>query len=69
VLLQEQLVVVLLLEGALVSWSLAIDECGGHEDLRGLGRWSIISYIVRRMELYCSSLPCLCEPEAYLFSD
>jgi hypothetical protein len=29
---------VLLLEGALVSRSLAMDEHGGHEDLRGLGR-------------------------------
>jgi hypothetical protein len=28
---------VLLLEGALVSRSLAMDKHGGHEDLRGLG--------------------------------
>jgi hypothetical protein len=29
--------VVLLLERALVSWSLAMDEHGGHENLRGSG--------------------------------
>jgi hypothetical protein len=51
--------VVLLLEGALVSWSLAMDECGGHEDLRSSGHWSIIPYVHRRTELYCSSLACL----------
>jgi hypothetical protein len=50
---------VLLLEGALVSWSLAMDERGGHEDLRGSGRWSVIPYVHGRIELYCSSLPCL----------
>jgi hypothetical protein len=54
--------VVLLLDGALVSWSLAIDERGGHEDLRGSGRRSVISYVHGRMELYCSSLPCLSLP-------
>jgi hypothetical protein len=57
--------VVLLLEGGLVSWSLAIDERGGHEDLHGLGRWSVIPYIQGRTGLYCSSLPCLCEPKPY----
>jgi hypothetical protein len=35
VLLQEQPVVVLLLNRALTTWSLAMDERGGHEDLRG----------------------------------
>jgi hypothetical protein len=41
-----------------------VDERGGHEDLHGLGRLSIIPYIHRRTELYCSSLY---EPEsAYL---
>jgi hypothetical protein len=35
VLLQEQSAVVLLLERALVSLSLAMDEHDGHEDLRG----------------------------------
>jgi hypothetical protein len=54
--------VVLLLEGALVSWSLAMDERGGHEDLRGSARWSIIPYVHGRTELYCSNLPCLSLP-------
>jgi hypothetical protein len=44
--------VVLLLEGVLVSWSLAMDECSGHEDLCGLGRQSVIPYVHGRMELY-----------------
>jgi hypothetical protein len=38
VLLHEQSAVVLLLDEALVSWSLTIDERGGYEDLRGSGR-------------------------------
>jgi hypothetical protein len=38
VLLPEQPAVILLLGMVLVSWSLAIDEHGGHEDLRGSGR-------------------------------
>jgi hypothetical protein len=37
--------VVLLLEGALVSWLLAMREYGGHEDLRGSGRRSVIPYV------------------------
>jgi hypothetical protein len=48
--------VVLLLEGDLASWSLAMDERGGHEDLYGSGRQSVIPYIHGRTELYCSSL-------------
>jgi hypothetical protein len=48
--------VILLLEGALVSWSLAMDERGGHEDLRGSDRRSVIPYVHRTTELYCSSL-------------
>jgi hypothetical protein len=43
--LQEQPTVVLLLEGALVSWLLAMREYGGREDLRGSGRRSVIPYI------------------------
>jgi hypothetical protein len=43
--LQEQPAMVLLLEGALVSWLLAMREYGGHEDLRGSDRRSIIPYI------------------------
>jgi hypothetical protein len=54
--LQEQSVVVLLLERTLVSWSLVMDERGGHEDLRGSGRQSVIPYVHGRTELYCSSL-------------
>jgi hypothetical protein len=56
--------VVLLLEGAVVCWSLAMDERGGHEDLRGLARRSVIPYVHERMELYCSSLY---KPEPFLF--
>jgi hypothetical protein len=59
VLLQEQPAVVFLLEGALVSWLLAIDEHGGHEDLHSSGRRSVIPYIHMRTELYYTSLPCL----------
>jgi hypothetical protein len=62
VLLQEQPVVVLLLEGTLVSWFLAMNERGGHEDLRGSGRRSVIPYVHERTDLYCSNLPCLSLP-------
>jgi hypothetical protein len=48
--------VVLLLEGDLVSCSLAMDERSGHKDLCGLGRQSVIPYVHGRIELYCSSL-------------
>jgi hypothetical protein len=61
-LLPEQPVVVLLLEGDLVSWSLAMDERGGHEDLRGSGRRCVIPYVYERTELYCLSLSCLSLP-------
>jgi hypothetical protein len=67
VLLQEQLTVFLLLERDLVSWSLATDERSGYKDLRGSSRRSVIPYIHRRMELYYSSLSCLCEPETSFF--
>jgi hypothetical protein len=59
VLLQEQPTVVLLLERTLTSWSLVMDEHGGHEDLRGSGRQSVIPYVHGRAELYCTSLSCL----------
>jgi hypothetical protein len=49
-------VVVLLLEGDLVSWSLAMDERGGHEDLRGSDRLSVIPYVHGRTELYCAQV-------------
>jgi hypothetical protein len=52
--------VVPLLEEALVSWSLAMDEHGGHEDLRGLGHRSVIPYVHGRTELY---FPQACMPE------
>jgi hypothetical protein len=54
--LQEQPSMVLLLEGALISWSLSIDERGGHEDLRGSSHRSVIPYVHGRTELHCSSL-------------
>jgi hypothetical protein len=54
--------VVLLLEGALISWSLAMDEHSGHEDLRDSSRRSVIPYVHGRMELYCSSLSYLSLP-------
>jgi hypothetical protein len=60
--LQEQPVVVLLLEGAFISWPQAMNERSGHKDLCGLGRRSVIPYVHRRTELYCSSLPCLSLP-------
>jgi hypothetical protein len=50
---------VLLLGMTLVSWSLAMNECSGHEDLRGSGRWSVLPYFYERTELYCTSLSCL----------
>jgi hypothetical protein len=53
---------VFLLEGALVSWSLTMDGRGGHEDLCGSDCWSVIPYVHRRTELYCSSLY---EPEPF----
>jgi hypothetical protein len=54
--------VVLFLEGVVVSWSLAMDEYGGHKDLCGSGHRSVIPYVHRRTELYCSSLPYLSLP-------
>jgi hypothetical protein len=57
--------VVLLWGRSLASWLLAIDEHGGHEDLRCSGRRSVIPYVHRTTELYCSSLY---ESEPFLFS-
>jgi hypothetical protein len=48
--------VVLLLVRGLISWPSAIDERSEYKDLHGLGRRSVISYVHRRMELYCPSL-------------
>jgi hypothetical protein len=65
VLLQEQHVVVFLLGKTLASCSLAIDERGGHQDLHGSGRRSVIRYVHERIELYCSTLTYLCEHEPF----
>jgi hypothetical protein len=64
--LRQQPAVILLWGRHLASWLLALGERGGHDDLRGLGRQSLIPYIHERTELYCSSLY---EPEPFLFSN
>jgi hypothetical protein len=46
--------VVLLCGRSLASWLLALGEHGGHDDLRGLGRLSVIPYIHGRTELSCA---------------
>jgi hypothetical protein len=48
--------VVLLLERILVSWSLAMDDRSGHQDLCDSGRRSVTPYVHETMALYCSSL-------------
>jgi hypothetical protein len=48
--------VVLLLEGLRSHEELAIRGYGKHEDLRGLGRRSVIPYVHGGMELYCCVL-------------
>jgi hypothetical protein len=65
VLLQEQPAVVLLWGRHLASWSLALAEQSGHEDLHGSCHGKVIPYDHRRTELYCSSLY---EPKPFLFS-
>jgi hypothetical protein len=67
VLLQEQSTVVLLLERALISWSLAIDERDEHKNLHGLDHRSVIPYIHGMTGLYCSNLHYLYEPELFSF--
>jgi hypothetical protein len=69
VLLHEQPVVVLLFGRTLASLSLAIDERGGRQDLRGSGCRSVIPYVHGRTGLYCLSMPCLCEPELFFLTD
>jgi hypothetical protein len=49
---QEQPAVVLLRGRHLASWLLALGERGGHDDLRGSGRLSVIPYVHGRTELY-----------------
>jgi hypothetical protein len=39
-----------------------MDERGGHKDLCGSDRWSVIPYVHGRTELYCSSMPCMSLP-------
>jgi hypothetical protein len=51
---QEQPTVVLLWGRPLASWLLALGERGGHGDLHGSGRLSIIFYVHGRTELYCA---------------
>jgi hypothetical protein len=51
---QEQLAVVLLWGRPLASWLLALGERGGHGDLRGSCRLSVIPYVHGRIELYCA---------------
>jgi hypothetical protein len=46
--------VILLWGRPLASWLLALGERGGHDDLHGLGRLSVIPYIHERTELYCA---------------
>jgi hypothetical protein len=57
--------VFLLWRRVLVSWSLAMDERSGNQDLCGSDHRSVIPYIHRRTELYCTSLSCL----SLFFSD
>jgi hypothetical protein len=53
---QEQPVVVLLRGRLLASWVLALGERGGHGDLRGSDRLSVIPYVHGRTELYCAQV-------------
>jgi hypothetical protein len=46
--------VIILLDEALVSWTLVMDERGGHKYLCGLGRRSVIPCVHVRTELYCA---------------
>jgi hypothetical protein len=50
----EQLAVVLLWGRPLASWLLALGERGGHKDLCGSGRLSVIPYVYGITELYCA---------------
>jgi hypothetical protein len=54
--LQEQAVVVLLWRRHLASWLLALGEHGGHDNLCGSGRLSVIPYVHGRTELYCAQI-------------
>jgi hypothetical protein len=58
--------VVLLWERALASWLLALGERGGHGDLHGSDRLSVIPYVHRRTELYYAQV---CLARAFAFFD
>jgi hypothetical protein len=45
---------VLLRGRPLAFWLLALGERGGHGDLHGSGRLSVIPYVHGRTELYCA---------------
>jgi hypothetical protein len=51
---QEKPTLVLLWGMPLAFWLLALGERGGHDDLHGLDRLSIIPYVHERTELYCA---------------
>jgi hypothetical protein len=53
-LLLAQSAVVLLWGMPLAFWLLALGERGGHGDLCGSGRLSVIPYVHGRTELYCA---------------
>jgi hypothetical protein len=46
----------------LVSWSLAMDERGGHEDLCGSGRRNVIPYVHERTRVVLFKPPLLGMP-------
>jgi hypothetical protein len=52
--LSKKPIVVLLWERPIAFWLLALGECGGHGDLHGLDRLSIIPYVHGRTKLYCA---------------
>jgi hypothetical protein len=54
--LQEQSAVFFLWGRSLTSWLLALSERGGHDDLGGSGRLSVIPYVYGRTELYCAQV-------------
>jgi hypothetical protein len=64
--LRQQPAVVLLWGRPLASWLFAPGERGGHDDLRGLDRLSVIPYVHRRTELYCAQA---CLALAFSFFD
>jgi hypothetical protein len=43
---------------------LAMDEHGGHEDLRGSGRWSVTHYVHGESYYIAQAWACECVPES-----